>query len=177
MHALSRTLVEAGRALAPLPSWLAAAALFLLMTMTFFDVMLRSLFNSPIEAATELTRIAMAIIVFASLPVISARAGHIVVDLLDFLFRGWGARLRDCIVDVASGLLLVWPAAQCFKLAARAKDYGDLTEYLAIPQFYVEYFIAIFTSITVVVLIVRGLIELVAPEVLQLSRPVAAKRD
>jgi TRAP-type transport system small permease protein len=172
MHSLSRSIVGAGRRLAPLPSWLAAAALFFLMVMTFCDVVLRSIFNSPIEAATELTRICMAIVVFASLPVISARGGQIVVDLLDPLFRGLAARLRDGIVDIVSGVLLIWPAQQCFKFAGRAMDYGDLTEYLGIPQFYIEYFIAVATSVTVVVLIVRGLVELFTPASMHHSEPV-----
>jgi len=163
MRSLTDKLVAAGRRIARFPSWLAAGTLFFLMVMTFCDVVLRSMFNSPIEAATELTRICMAIIVFASLPVISARGGQIAVDLLDPLFRGLAARLRDGIVDIFSGVLLIWPAQQCFKLANRAMDYGDLTEYLGIPQFYIEYFIAVATSITVVVLILRGLIELFTP--------------
>jgi TRAP-type C4-dicarboxylate transport system permease small subunit len=139
--------------------------------MTFCDVVLRSMFNSPIEAATELTRISMAVIVFASLPIVSARGGHIAVDLLDFLFRGWGARLRNGIVDIVSGALLIWPARQSFVLAERARDYGDLTEYLGIPQFYIAYFIAIAASVTVVVLVLRGLIELLAPAAMQFSKP------
>ena len=59
------------RYVAVLPTWLAASALFILMTMTFADVILRSLFGNPIESATELTRLFMAIIVFSSLPIIS----------------------------------------------------------------------------------------------------------
>ena len=42
-----------------------------MMIMTFFDVVLRSTVNTPIEAATELTRILMAIVVFSALPVVS----------------------------------------------------------------------------------------------------------
>ena len=177
MHSLTKKIVAAGRRLTALPSWLAASALFFLMVMTFCDVILRSLFNSPIEAATELTRIFMAIIVFASLPVISAQGGHIAVDLLDGFFRGQAERLRNVVVDIVSGALLIWPAQQCFKLAARARDYGDLTEYLSIPQFYIEYFIAIATSITVVVLILRGLIELVSPVAMQHSETVYKSAD
>ncbi|MEJ8573025.1 TRAP transporter small permease [Microbaculum marinum] len=161
-----------GQRIAGLPSWMAGIALFFLMVMTFCDVVLRSSFDSPIEAATELTRICMAIIVFASLPVISARGGHISVDLLDPFFRGWGERLRDAAVDIVCGVILIWPANQAFVLAARARDYGDLTESLGIPQFYIEYFIAIFTSLTVVVLILRGLIELVGPAALHTDRTV-----
>lgn len=172
MQSLPEILVAAGRWIARFPSWLAAAALFLLMVMTFCDVILRSMFNSPIEAATEMTRIFMAIVVFASLPIISAQGGHIAVDLMDFLFRGWGERLRNGIVDIASGVMLIWPARQCFILADRARDYGDLTEYLGIPQFYIAYFVALAVSATILVLVLRGLIELVAPATLRFSKSV-----
>ena len=52
------------------PIWLAATVLFLLMSMTFLDVILRSVFNNPIESATELTRLFMAILVFSALPMV-----------------------------------------------------------------------------------------------------------
>ena len=51
--------------LAIIPLAVASAALFLMMCMTFADVVLRSSFDAPIEAATELTRILMAIVVFS----------------------------------------------------------------------------------------------------------------
>ena len=49
------------------PTHAAAAILFCLMVMTFADVILRSALNNPIESATELTRLFMAIMVFAAL--------------------------------------------------------------------------------------------------------------
>ena len=172
-RSLAERVVDFGRIAARLPSWVAAAALFFLMVMTFCDVVLRSAFDSPIEAATELTRICMAIIVFASLPIISARGGHIAVDLLDNFFRGWAARLRNVVVDLLCGAMLFWPARQAFKLAERARDYGYLTEYLGIPQFYTAYFIAIATFVTAIVLLLRGVIDLLAPESMRVGDPVA----
>ena len=77
----------AGTLLAHGPSWLAATALFALMVMTFFDVVLRSAVNNPIESATELTRLFMAIIVFSSLPIVTWKGMHISVDLLDPFHR------------------------------------------------------------------------------------------
>ena len=74
------------------PVLLAATALFVMMSMTFFDVVLRSTINTPIEAATELTRILMAVVVFSALPVVSGRAGHISVDVLDWVFTRRAAR-------------------------------------------------------------------------------------
>ncbi len=153
--------------LSRLPSLLAAITLFALMTMTFSDVVLRSTINNPIEAATELTRLFMAIIVFASLPIITWRGEHIVVDLLDPFFSGLAARLRDIAVDLVSGAALLWPAVRVWQLAARAREYGDVTEYLNIPQFYIAYFIALATFITAAALLVRGLLQIVAPKLVE----------
>ena len=150
-----------------LPSLLAAATLFTLMVMTFMDVMLRSIINNPIESATELTRLFMAIIVFASLPVISWRGGHIVVDLLDSKFGEVASLLRDSVVNLVCGAALLWPAVRVWQLAERARQYGDVTEYLRIPQFYIAYFIAVATFVTALLLLARGVLMLIAPKVLQ----------
>lgn len=146
--------------LSELPLLLASLVLFLMMAMTFADVILRSAFDAPIEAATELIRIAMAIIVFSALPVISGRDEHISVDLLDSFFNAFWDRLRSGVVAVGCGLMLLWPAQRVVVLAERAASYGDVTEYLGIPQTYIAWMIAVSTFITALVLIVRGLLVL-----------------
>lgn len=148
---------RAGYWLVRLPSWLGAFALFCLMVMTFSDVVLRSVLNDPIESATELTRIFMGIIVFASLPLVSVRGEHIVVDLFDGFFSKGASRVRDGLVNLISGGLLIWPGIKVYGLAMRALNYGDVTEYLRIPQFYMAMFITIFTLLTAAVMIARGL--------------------
>ena len=144
------------RYLAVLPTWFGAGTLFLLMAMTFMDVILRSLFGNPIESATELTRLFMAIIVFSSLPLISWKGSHIVVDLMDPLFTRQLARLRDIIIDLACGVILLWPAKRVWELAERAREYGDVTEYLNLPQHYIGWFIAVFTFATGLTFIARA---------------------
>jgi TRAP-type C4-dicarboxylate transport system permease small subunit len=152
------------RLLFRLPIAIAGAALFFLMTLTFCDVIMRSAFNAPIQASTELTRLSVAIMVFATLPIISARGEQISVDLLDPLFDRWAlARARDVIVNLACGILLFWPTQQVLVLAERARSFGDVTEYLRIPQFLVAYFIFFMLCITVFVLIVKGLMLIFAP--------------
>lgn len=149
------------------PVALSAAALFAMMLLTFFDVILRSAFDSPIEAATELTRILMAVLVFSALPVVSGRAGHIAVDLTDPLFPPVLARVRDAVISLACGAMLWWPAERVVVLAERARDYGDVTEYLGIPQVYIAWFIAISTYATAVVLLARGVLLIAAPRLLE----------
>ena len=168
----SETLEKVGRWLAFLPLAVAATALFALMVMTFFDVILRSVFNDPIESATEMTRIFMAIVVFSALPVISWRGDHIIVDLLDPLFSERLARVRDVVINLICGVILLWPALRVWQLAGRAWRYGDVTEYLNIPQFYIAYFIAVFTFATALALLARGLFFIFAPSYVARPRDV-----
>ena len=145
------------------PTYLSAAILFCLMVMTFADVILRSAFNNPIESATELTRLFMAIVVFAALPMVTWKGSHIVVDLMDPIFTRRLAHIRDILIDLICGFVILWPAKRVFDLAERARDYGDTTEYLGMPQHYAGWFIAAFAFLTAIVFILRGLTRLFAP--------------
>ena len=62
--------------------------------------------------------------------------------------------------------MLIWPIQRVWVLAERARDYGDVTEYLSIPVFYVGWFIAGFTAITAVAMIITGLLQIFAPHAL-----------
>ncbi len=156
------TLTRIANAAARLPVFLAVTALFVMMVMTFADVILRSSFDAPIEAATEITRILMAVIVFSVLPVVSGQGGHIAVDLMDRFFGPALARWRDAALSLICGAALILPAERITVLAERARSYGDVTEYLGIPQFYIAWFIAIMVYITAAVLIVRAPVVLFA---------------
>lgn len=156
------------RIVGQIPVIVACGALFFLMVMTFADVILRSTINAPIEAATELTRMSIAVVVFASMPVLSMNGGHISVDLVDPLFSKMGLlRIRDSAMAIACGVLLWWPANRVVDLAERARSYGDTTEYLNWPVFYIAYFIAIMTFASMGALILRGVALIVAPQYLK----------
>ncbi len=146
-----------------LPSLLAGVVLFLLMVMTFLDVVLRSTINDPIESATELTRLALAVIVFSSLPAVSYKGEHIVVDLLESRMGAGFRRVLDLVVNLACGLALLWPARRVWQLAERAREYGDVTEYLNIPQFWIAWFIAIMTFATALAFMARGIVLFIRP--------------
>ncbi|WP_164661932.1 TRAP transporter small permease [Tropicibacter sp. Alg240-R139] len=160
-------LLKLARSASIVPVVVACVALFILMIMTFCDVILRSVFNSPIEAATELTRILMAVLVFSVLPIISVQNGHIAVDLTDGLFNRFRlSRLRDGLLNVFCGVILFWPIQRVWILAERARDYGDVTEYLAIPVFYVGWFIALTVAVSAIAMIINGLLTFFAPNLL-----------
>lgn len=161
------SLIHFVRRASVLPVVVACIALFILMVMTFCDVILRSVFNSPIEAATELTRILMAVLVFSVLPIISVTNGQIAVDLTDGIFHRLRLdRIRDAIIYLVSGAMLFWPVNRVWVLAERSRDYGDVTEYLAIPTYIVGWFITVSVAVTAVAMIVTGLLHLFAPQYL-----------
>jgi len=161
------TVIRFLKSLSRLPMIVASVALFGLMCLTFADVLMRSVFNVPIEAATELIRMGIAVIVFAALPVLSAQNSHIAVDLLDGPFRKLGLeRVRDTFVALACAAMLWWPAGRIVDLAQRARSYGDVTEYLQIPTFYMAYFIAVMTYLTAIALIGRAALHIFAPQAL-----------
>ena len=151
-----------------LPEILAAFSLFALMSMTFADVLLRSIWNAPIEEAADITRLLMAIMVFSILPVMSARGKHIHVDLLEGVFARYNlTRIGHVTVDLFCGAILFWPASRVFDLAERSRSYGDRMEYLDIPLYYLGWFIALMTILTALALLGRGLVFLFRPELLK----------
>ncbi|WP_372571112.1 TRAP transporter small permease [Ruegeria jejuensis] len=164
------SLTRLARNLSVVPIATACAALFILMVMTFCDVILRSAFNAPIEAATELTRILMAIMVFSVLPIVSVTNGHIAVDLTDGVFHRYRlSRARDAVIYLASGIMLIWPVQRVWVLAERARGYGDVTEYLSIPVYLIGWFIAAATAITAFAMVIVGLMHIFSPAALRNS--------
>ncbi len=155
-----------GRILMMLPSWLSATTLFALMVMTFADVILRSAFNAPLAAGTELTKIFMAVIVFSALPLVTWRGEGIVVDLLDPFFSRTMARIRDVSIDMVCGILLFWPALRIWDFVERTRSYGDTTEFLQIPVYPVVAMIAVSTFVTAIVLVLRALVGIFRPKMI-----------
>ena len=156
------------RLITAIPMAVSALALFTLMIVTFCDVILRSIFNAPLEFAADLTRVLMAITVFAVMPLLSARGGQITVDLLDGLFERWKLlRWVNALVALGCGIILFWPAKRVFDLAERAKSYGDIMEYLRLPVHYIGWFIAAMTALTALALVWRGLALIFSPNMIK----------
>ena len=84
---------------------------------------------------------------------------------IDRLFEAIGLVLVALSV-VVCGAILFFPAERIVVLAERARSFGDLTEYLAIPTFYVAWFVAIMTFAAAAVMVLRGVVTLFRPSLL-----------
>ena len=153
-----------------IPVYVACVALFALMIMTFSDVVLRSVANAPLSSAAELTRVLMAVVVFSVMPIVSGSGKHISVDLTDGVFQRLGlSRWRDAAIYLICGGLLFWPMQRVWVLAERARDFGDVTEFLRIPIFYVGWFIAASLVITMAAMVIRGVLIIIRPDLVEPS--------
>lgn len=136
---------------------LAAVTLFALMLITCVDVIGRYIFNSPLKGSTELTEIAVGIVVFAAFPVISWRREHIVVDILDNFFSSKMDFIRSLLINGVSAIALYFLAKRIWLLGHRSLGYGEVTEYLAIPSGWMMLFIAMMCWLTALMLITIGI--------------------
>ena len=76
--------------------------IFLMMAITFVDVIGRYGFNAPIPGGFELIQYLMPLSIFSGLPIITRRRTHIIVSILDGVFRGRIGEVRRLVVDLGS---------------------------------------------------------------------------
>jgi len=112
---------------------LAAMTLFFMMCVTFADVVMRKVLPGTFPAADELTKLSLGVLVFASLPLVTARREQVVISLFEGFFSGLLNRLRLALVEFASAVLLAVLAWRLALIAQRFGDYSDTMLYLDIP--------------------------------------------
>jgi TRAP-type C4-dicarboxylate transport system permease small subunit len=133
-----------------------ASVLFFLMALTCVDVFGRYLFNSPVHGGTEMTEIGLAVMVFAAMPVITWRGGHIVVDLLDRFLGSKLVKVLSLLAALVMSSSLYFLALRIFELGERSIRRGVVTEFLAMPAGYVVQYIAIMSWATALGMITYG---------------------
>ncbi|MFC6671512.1 TRAP transporter small permease [Marinobacterium aestuariivivens] len=140
---------------------LAGVTLFALMAMTCVDVVGRYFFNHPLDGGTELTEVGLAILVFAEMPLITCRGGHVVVDILD---RRLGHRLVKVLGLLATLLIstaFYFLAVRIFELGERSLRRNEVSEMLQLPLGLVAQYIAVMSWVTAAAMISYGAYRLI----------------
>ncbi len=135
---------------------LAAFTLFSLMLITCVDVVGRYVFNQPLTGSTELTEIAVGIVVFSVFPIISWQREHIVVDVFDNFISSKLDFIRTVIINIVSAIALFFLGQRIILLGNRSLGYGEVSEYLAIPTGWMMNFIGGICWLTAALLITLG---------------------
>ncbi len=133
-----------------------------LMLITCIDVFGRYLFNNPLTGSTELTEIAVGIVIFSVLPIVSWRNDHVVVDILDHFFSRRVHMIRTIVINLLISVALVFLGQRIYVLGQRSLSYGEVTEYLAIPLGWMMIFIAIMCWVTALAVVTLGIVRAIA---------------
>jgi len=129
----------------------AALLLFFMMALTFVDVIGRYFFNAPVPGGFEMTEVALATLIFAGLPLVTARDEHVTVDLFDRMIPARVRHIRDAGIAVLCGVLLFVISYRVWLKADETVRYGDVTAILEIPLGPMVYFMSVMLAVTGVV--------------------------
>ena len=140
---------------------IAASGLFFLMLLTCVDVGGRYLFNNSVDGAVEITQIGLAIVVFAEMPVVTWRGGHILVDLLDSFVSLTVIKVLSLFsaLIIASSFYVV--AVRIWQLGERQLRRGVVTEFLQLPSGYLVEYIAIMSWFTAAGMLTYGMYRII----------------
>ena len=139
---------------------IAALTLFFLMVLTCADVFGRYFLDNAVDGTTELTEMGIAILVFAEMPIVTWRGGHVVVDILDRMLGNTTIKVLGLLSAFLMSTSLYFLAVRIFELAARSHRRGEVTEYLQLPVGYIVQYIAIMSWITAGAMITYGVYRL-----------------
>jgi TRAP-type C4-dicarboxylate transport system permease small subunit len=128
--------------------------LALIVVLTFLDVFARYLIAAPIRGSLEIIQYAMALSIFAALPLVTRHRGHVTVSLIDGLLSHSAMRWKTMVCDLVSLLALVTISWRLWIYAGESVEQKTQTIVLALPQGPLVYALALFAALTSVLVIV-----------------------
>ena len=111
---------------------LCASALFAIMALTFFDVGGRKLLSHSIPGSLELTELLMVVVIFAGLPLVSARGEHVVFDSLDGFWPAWVLKIQNLLVHGLCAALMLGLAYVMWQTGNQFLESSETTAQLKI---------------------------------------------
>jgi TRAP-type C4-dicarboxylate transport system permease small subunit len=128
--------------------------LLAMMAMTTVDVILRYIFNSPLEGSREMTQFAMVLIVFLAMAYCGLTGGHIAVDLFEKALDRPSLRLLPALIAWAGAAVFVvitWRTlVEAFATSSK------VTNMMFIPYFPFMLVTAFGSAMFALVLMVQG---------------------
>ena len=118
-----------------LPS-IGAIALCLMGSVTIADILLRSLFNRPIQGSYEIVQLCLVTSIYAGLGETFRRGANITVDLVDHLAPRLAAKVLAPLGHALSFLVLAIFFVGAIQRGLKVADYGDVTMDLKMPAWW-----------------------------------------
>jgi TRAP-type C4-dicarboxylate transport system permease small subunit len=126
----------------------ASTILFLMMLLTFVDVVARYLFNFPLRGGFEVTELMLLVLIFAGLPLVSHADEHVTMDFIDRMLPDSGRLLVVRLVHGVCAAVMFFLTWQVWIKAGKIAGYGDTTDVLKITVGPFVYFMAAMILLT-----------------------------
>ncbi|MBS0337342.1 MAG: TRAP transporter small permease [Proteobacteria bacterium] len=120
----------------------ASVILFLLMIVTFVDVVGRYVFNHPLRGAFEGTELMLLVLIFAGLPLVSHADEHVTMDFIDHMVGPGARKVIAALAQLVCAATLLGLAWLIWLKAGKIAAYGDTTDVLKIVLAPFVYFMA-----------------------------------
>ena len=150
MHANTRTGPDrVGRLL----GLMSAIPLGLIVVLTFLDVFARYLISAPIRGSVEIIQYAMALTIFAALPLVTRDREHVTVSLIDGLLKARALALKRWLCDAVSFMVLIVLTWRLWVSAGEAIEGERRTVVLGLPEGPLVYVMSVFALLTAAVVL------------------------
>ena len=126
----------------------ASILLFLMMALTFADVVARYLLNRPIRGGFEITELTLLVLIFAGLPLVSHADEHVTMDFIDRILPPRAAAVWIRVMHGICAAIMFFLTWQVWIKATRIASYADTTDVLRITIGPFVYFMAIMIALT-----------------------------
>jgi len=134
----------------------AAVVLFALMALSFGDVISREILDEPFPFTTDTTRLMLAAMIYAVLPVVTRLEQHVCVDLLDRWIPTSWTRPRQCMINLCAAAIFGF---MCWQIAIQAYekwDFNDLTQFMDWDLWPIFAFMSVMSALTTVGLLINA---------------------
>ncbi|MCC6006582.1 MAG: TRAP transporter small permease [Rhodobacteraceae bacterium] len=133
-----------------------AAILFAMMVLTFVNVVLRYGFRQPISGALEIMSYMMGLLVFLSLPLVTARAEHVRISLLDGIVPMWLRQVRIVFFNLVMAGVCYVVGWRLWLFGDRLARWGESTQMYGLPLYTLSYIMAACTYLCMVLFVLTA---------------------
>ena len=123
--------------------------MFVMLALTFADVIGRYFLNRPIPGAAEIISLALGIGAFAALPLVTRDREHIKIDIIDKFLKGRVHYIQRLMMLIGTLCWVGFMSWLLFKQAQTFRKYNFLTEYLDLPKAHFVFILALFSAFSV----------------------------
>lgn len=131
--------------------------LFIMMTLTMADVLLRKLVNHSILGTVELTELMLVLVVFCSLAKCQVDDGHIRIDFIMRNFSPKTQKLVDVFTQFSCFVLFLFMTYGTYRYAVDMKEWEEVTLDLGIKVYPFVYVVSFGCGLLAIVLLLKSL--------------------